>query len=390
MSVFEREDTAAKVWPENGTGAVRAGHKDLTVAAQNLRLLASLNHEIRTPLSGILGMTDLLLETGLSDEQKEYVSAARGCAETLFDLLNATLEYSSLQAGCIRVETTEFRPADLLDGVLNEARVRADARGMEMRTRLSDELGRVFTADAHRVRQVMMQVLNSLIRYGGSDWIEVEAYIEPEAEANGPELAFIVSCESMAPYAGGVTSGAGLAHAVVDGLVKLLGGWVEQQFDEATGGYRLSVHLPLGKSQSRGPLLTSKDAGRRSLPPRILVVDDNRISQQVIGALLAKGGWQFDTASDGMAALDAASKTAYQLVLMDLQMPGMDGLETTAKLRQIEGYAGTPVLALTADVSDLVRGKCRDAGMNAFIEKPIHAAELNAVLYQFLNSSDGD
>jgi CheY-like chemotaxis protein len=124
--------------------------------------------------------------------------------------------------------------------------------------------------------------------------------------------------------------------------------------------------------------------------PRILVVDDNRISQQVIGALLGKGGWQFHTASDGFAAIDAASRDSYQLILMDLQMPGMDGIEATARLRQLPGYAEIPVMALTADVSDQVRAKCREAGMNAFLDKPIHTVELNALLGQFLTSPDGD
>jgi CheY-like chemotaxis protein len=382
-------DVGGGVW-SNRDLAARVGDVKPTVAAHNLQLLASLNHEIRTPLSGILGMTDLLLETGLTGEQEEYVSSARECAEALFDLLNATLEYSSLQSGCIQVETSEFRPSDLLDGVLGEAGARARVRGMELRTRTGPGLERSVVGDAHRTRQVFAQILNSVIRYGAGDWLEANVSVEPDGDAGGSAVLFEVGCEGMAPEGGGLTSASGLAFAVVEGLVNLLGGRIDPQRKREAGGYRLGVRIPLKAAAARDKHHAAREAGRPLRPPRILVVDDNRISQQVIGALLGKGGWQFDTAADGFAALDAAASNSYQLILMDLQMPGIDGLETTARLRQIPNYRVTPVLALTADVSDQVRAKCRDAGMDAFLEKPIHTVELNAMLGQFLTSPDGD
>jgi len=361
-----------------------------TVAAENLRLLASLNHEIRTPLSGILGMTDLLLESGLSREQEEYVSAARECAEALFDLLNATLEFSSLQAGCIRLENSEFRPADLLEGVLREAGTRARARGIELRTRLEPGLDAEVIGDARRISQVMDQVLGTTIRYGGGEWMEVRFALEPEAAGSQTVFSIQASCEAMAPDGAGLASGAGLAFAVIDGLARLLGGRMDRVRDESAGRYQLTVSVPLTAAPEGRKHSVGREAGRPLRPPRILVVDDNRIAQQVIGALLGKGGWQFDTALDGFAALDAAAGKSYQLILMDLQMPGLDGLETTVRLREMAGYRDTPVLALTADVSDEVRARCRDAGMDAFIEKPVHSATLNSVLAQFLTSPDGD
>lgn len=368
--------------------AAQSSNGDPSVAAVNLKLLASLNHEIRTPLSGILGMTDLLLETGLSEEQEEYVSAARECAEALFDLLNATLEYSSLQSGCIRLEPSEFQPGELVDGLAEEARSRARTRGMEMRVRKGEGMDSTMVGDPHRIRQVIAQVLNSVIRYGSGDWIEFDARIE--AHAGGPVLALEVDSEGAAVQSGSAMSGADLAIAVGEGLLRLLGGTMELGHGSDRPGQRFGVRIPLQAAAVRGRSLTARDAGRVMRAPRILVVDDNRISQQVIGALLGKGGWQFHTAPDGFAALEAASRNSYQLILMDLQMPGMDGLETTARLRQLPGYAETPVMALTADVSDQVRVRCRDAGMNAFLEKPIHTVELNALLGQFLTSPEGD
>ncbi|HNY39844.1 MAG TPA: response regulator [Bryobacteraceae bacterium] len=380
---------AGEVWSHERLATEGESKTGPSVAALNLQLLASLNHEIRTPLSGILGMTDLLLESGLNGEQEEYVSAARECAEALFDLLNATLEYSSLQAGCIRLDTSEFRLGDLLDGVLGESGARARVRGMELRTHLGPGLDKAVVGDAHRIRQVMAQILNSVIRFGSGNWLDAHVTVDPESD-RAAVLTFEVACDEMAPDSAGVASGAGLAFAVVEGLVRLLGGQIDPRRESETGGYRLAVHLPLNAAPAHGGHQAAREAGRPLRPPRILVVDDNRISQQVIGALLSKGGWQFDTAPDGFAALDAAASNSYQLILMDLQMPGMDGLEATARLRQMPDYSDTPVLALTADVTDLVRAKCRDAGMNAFLEKPIHTVQLNAMLGQFLTSPDGD
>lgn len=375
-------------WSQGGFPATHASNGEPTVAAVNLELLASLSHEIRTPLSGILGMTDLLLESGLTGEQQEYVAAARDCAESLFDLLNATLEYSSLQTGCIQLETSEFQPADLVDGVVSEAASRVRTRGMELRAKLGDGLKRMVRGDAHRIRQVLTQVLRLAHRYGTGETIEFSADL---ADESGRVVMLAeVRCHGSALTINGTMSGAELAVAVVDGFLKLLGGGLVREVKGGDDGQIFVMRIPLQPAPVRGRSASVRESGRADRAPTILVVDDNRIAQQVIGALLGKHGWRYDAAGDGYEALEKAEKAQYQLVLMDLQMPGIDGLATTKRMRELPGYAATPVLALTADVSDQVRAKCRDAGMDAFIEKPIHTAELNAMLTQFLTSPDGD
>jgi CheY-like chemotaxis protein len=375
-------------WNQGGFAAKHPSNGEPTVAAVNLELLASLSHEIRTPLSGILGMTDLLLESGLTGEQEEYVAAARDCAESLFDLLNATLEYSSLQTGCIRLETTEFQPADLVDGVVSEAASRVRARGMELRATLGEGLKRMVRGDAHRIRQLLAQVLRLAHRYGTGEAVSFSADL---AEQDGRVVMEVeVRCHGSALTMNGAMSGAELAVAVVEGFLKLLGGGLTRGAGGSDAEQIFKMAIPLQPSAVRGRSSSVRDAGRAEHAPTILVVDDNRIAQQVIGALLNKHGWRYETAKDGYEAIAKSAKAQYQLVLMDLQMPGIDGLETTRRLRQLPGYAATPVLALTADVSDQVRVKCRDAGMDAFLEKPIHTVALNALLTQFLTSPDGD
>lgn len=375
-------------WEQGGFAATHSSNGEPTVAAVNLGLLASLSHEIRTPLSGILGMTDLLLESGLTGEQEEYVAAARDCAESLFDLLNATIEYSSLQTGCIRLETSDFQPADLVEGVLGEAGSRILARGMELRATLGDGLKRVVRGDAHRIRQLLAQVLRLAQRYGTGEEIAFSADL---ADAGQQAVMKVeVRCHGSAWTNTGTMTGAELAVAVVEGFLRLLGGGLKREVDGDDGAQHFKMEIPLQAAAVRGRSVPVRESGKADRAPKILVVDDNRIAQQVIGALLNKHGWRYETAKDGYEALDKAAKAQYQLVLMDLQMPGIDGLATTQLLKEMPGYAATPVLALTADVSDQVRAKCRDAGMDAFLEKPIHTAELNALLTQFLTSPDGD
>lgn len=373
-----------------GPGSFSATHPsngEPTVAAVNLELLASLSHEIRTPLSGILGMTDLLLESGLNGEQVEYVAAARDCAESLFDLLNATLEYSSLQTGCIQLETSEFQPADLVDGVVSEAGSRVRARGMELRASLGEGLKRTARGDAHRIRQLLAQVLRLACRYGAGDEISFSA----DMIDDGPRMLMKVEVAFYGPSwtSNGAMTGAELSASVAEGFMKLLGGSLSRKVN-GNAEQLFALEIPLQPAAVRGRSTSVREAGKAEHAPKILVVDDNRIAQQVIGALLGKNGWRYDTAKDGYEALEKAAKVQYQLVLMDLQMPGIDGLATTRLLREMPDYATTPVLALTADVSDQVRARCRDAGMDAFLEKPIHTVELNMLLTQFLTSPDGD
>lgn len=375
-------------WNQGAFAAKHASNGEPTVAAVNLELLASLSHEIRTPLSGILGMTDLLLESELSGEQEEYVAAARDCAESLFDLLNATIEYSSLQTGCIQLETTEFQPADLIDGLVSEIQSRIRMRGMELRVTLSDGLKRMVRGDAHRIRQLLAQVFRLAQRYATGEAISFSAGLIEMEQRTAMDVE--VRCHGSAWTGGGGPSGTELAVAVVEGFLKLLGGKLTREVTEGDVEQVFRMEIPLQPAAVRGKSALLREAGKADHAPTILVVDDNRIAQQVIGALLSRQGWRYDTAKDGYEALDKASKVRYQLILMDLQMPGIDGLTTARRMREMPEYAATPVLALTADVSDQVRAKCRDAGMDAFLEKPIHTAELNALLIQFLTSPDGD
>lgn len=380
-----------------GTAPARSAEGGST---PKLQFLASLNHEIRTPLSGILGMADLLLETQLDEEQRDYVTAARQCAHGLFDLLNDTLEYTSLASGCVQLDEAEFHLEDTLQNAAAEHLPRARAKGLALQYQPDENLPRTAIGDAYRVRQVLTLLIQHAIQTSDSGEIELHAKAEavmgrqftlhlsahctqnsttPESVRELFETFDRVEEGAMRRF-----NGIGLGLALTRRVVQLLGG--DLVLETVPNGCSLmTAEIPL---QLPKPVLVSGSARgsqAKASATRLLVVEDNRISQQVLSAILTKGGFEFDCASDGPTAIALAAERQYHLILMDLQMPGMDGLETTEHIRAMGNYGDVPILALTAEVSDQVRALCRQKGMAAFLNKPVHASVLLAEVHAHLS-----
>ncbi len=359
--------------------------------------LASLNHEIRTPLSGILGMADLLLETNLDDEQREYVNATRLCAESLFEILNATLEYSALEAGHFSLDESEFSLRDLIESTLAQQVMKADAKGLKVRATYDSELPETMVGDAPRLRQLLGHFLANAIKFTHAGGVELRVI----RELSSPEILRIDVedtgigipadqvgriFESFRQVDSGLSRsypGLGLGLALARKLAMLMQGEISVISTPGVGS-TFTLRIPLREAEAEAEAVPA--GVRVETGPAVLAVEDNAVGLTILRRALERRHVNVDGAMSGVAALAAASQRHYDLVLMDLQMPGMNGLETTEAMRKLPGYDAVPILALTADFSDELRERCLRQGMQAFLSKPVEAVELWSVVSRFLNA----
>lgn len=357
--------------------------------------LANLNHEIRTPLSGILGMADLLLETELTEEQRDYVATARLCAEDLFHILNATLEYSALEAGQVTLEETEFSPQEIVDSGIAHQAGKAQAKGLRLCSKLDATLPETLVGDASRIQEIVAHLLDNAIKFTYHGSVELSLSMERRADAPVRLTVSVLDTgigipadhlnlifESFRQGEGGLARpypGLGLGLALVRKLVALMQGDIQVQSEPGRGS-TFTAHIPVRLPTQ--PPAVEKPAGDR---PLILAVEDNPVGLLVLRYALERQAVPVDTAADGHAAVDAAGKRRYDLILMDLQMPGMDGFETAAAIRKLPGYGTVPIIALTANFSDEIRRRCQERGMQGFISKPVEPARLWETISRCLN-----
>ncbi|MCS7315653.1 MAG: response regulator [Bryobacteraceae bacterium] len=362
--------------------------------------LANLNHEIRTPLTGILGMTDLLLETPLDDVQREYVMTTRICAEELLALLDAALEYSALSSGALLLEEAEFNLPELLEGVLDQHRIKAHAKGLKLVAHL-ESLPTAAIGDAVRIRQIVSQLLSNAVKFTPAGEVELGAKVE---SGEGDRIVLVMTIrdtgvgiapedlsrlfESFATLElapGRRHSGLGLGLATVHRLLELMGGEIRVQSEPGRGSLfalRIPLRVPAGSRPPEPARAVHADPKHEQR--RILLVEDDPVAQRIVGHILERAGYQADAVGSGDAAVAVAAARPYHLILMDLQMPGKDGIETTAEIRRLPGYASVPVIAFTAHTGEEFRAFAREQGLQGFLSKPVRSEELLAVVRQHL------
>ncbi len=361
------------------------------------QFLASLNHELRTPLSGILGMTDLLLETTLSEEQKEYVGSARVCAENLLEILNVTLEFSALSGNRIRLEETEFSLREMLEGVIAEFAFKAETKGLKLVSKFDESLPYAVLADALRLRQMLRHLVANAVKFTNQGDVEISACSTPVE----PDIAQIMirirdTGIGIAPNQLGSIfecfrqietglarnyPGLGLGLAVVQKLAVLLNASITVASDVGKGSiFTVSVPLRLAAD----PATRTPDV--KTMRGRVLVVEDNPIAQTIASHALRRQSFDVECAGNGAAAVEAAANGTFDLILMDLQMPGVDGFQATERIRTLPGYADVPIIALTANCSADYQERCVIYGMQGFLAKPVRTRQLVQTVERFLEA----
>ena len=362
--------------------------------------LAMMSHEIRTPMNGILGCVSLLADTRLTPEQQEYAQTIRGSADGLLTILNDILDYSKIEAGRMTIEETVFDLRACCEDVHRLLQQLAAQRGLSLQLEFAPDVPQLITGDPTRIRQVLLNLTGNAIKFTerGSVRIEVTRPDVSHLEVCVVDTGIGIAPESIEKLFERFTQadssttrrygGTGLGLAICKRLVELMGGQIG--VSSAPGkGSKFTFVLPLlatmparrtttGSGASVAPAIDSSPAG-----VRVLLVEDNAVNQRVAQHMLQKLGHSVDLAKNGREALELLSVNRYDIVLMDCQMPEMDGLEAAAAVRAPDSTAldpSIPIIAMTANAFAEDRDKCLAAGMNDFLAKPVDRAALGEMI----------
>jgi len=397
---IKKRNLELKAFGENQEQLVHQRTQELEIALQKSQaatkaksnFLATMSHEIRTPMNGVIGMTNLLMETPLNDEQKQYVNVLKGTSRALMALINDILDFSKIEAGKLNLEIIPVNLKEVFQELFDSFESQSKNKSIDLEINLPDEIPSRVLLDPTRLRQILFNLTSNALKFTESGTVTIslsQLHDKDTFQVTVTDTGIGMTPSEMDKLFNIFTQaddsttrkygGTGLGLVICQKLTELMSGkiWVDSVKDQGSS-FHFTFKAPLAISEQ--PKHTESTRNLDLSHVKLLLVEDNPINRLLASKLLQKLGINPDIAEDGLEAIKAVKKIPYDILLMDIQMPNMDGLTATKQIRKLEAIKQPYIIALTANAFSEDKTACMSAGMNEFLSKPINFEKLKETL----------